>query len=34
VATAELLEALVITTNPDVLLRLSQHADGVSLLST
>ena len=33
VATAELLEALVITTNPDVLLRLCQHADGVSLLS-
>jgi hypothetical protein len=34
VATAELFEALVITSNPDVLVRLSQHADGVSLLST
>jgi hypothetical protein len=34
VATAELLEALVITGNPDVLVRLSQRADGVSLLST
>jgi hypothetical protein len=32
VATAELLEALVITSNPDALTRLSQHA-GVSLLS-
>lgn len=32
VATAELLEALVITVNPDDLARLSQHANGVSLL--
>ncbi|PZS22390.1 MAG: hypothetical protein DLM60_04665 [Pseudonocardiales bacterium] len=34
VATAELLEALVITVNPDDLARLSQQADGVSLLPT
>ena len=32
VATAELLEALVITVNTDDLARLSQHASGVSLL--
>lgn len=32
VATAEQLEALVITVNPDDLARLSQHADRVSLL--
>jgi predicted nucleic acid-binding protein len=32
VATAELLEALVITVNPDDLARLSHHAHGVSLL--
>ncbi|MGH3671427.1 MAG: hypothetical protein ACRDSH_12445 [Pseudonocardiaceae bacterium] len=32
VATAELLEALVITVNTDDLTRLSQHASGVSLL--
>ena len=34
VATAEQLEALVITVNPDDLARLSQHAKGVSLLPT
>ncbi|MGH3801390.1 MAG: hypothetical protein ACRDTD_14885 [Pseudonocardiaceae bacterium] len=34
VATAELFEALVITGDPDGLARLSQHANGVSLLPT
>jgi hypothetical protein len=34
VATAELLEALVITVNPVDLARLSRHANGVSLLPT
>jgi hypothetical protein len=32
VATAELLEALVMTTNPVDLARLSRHANGVALL--
>ncbi|HEY6424008.1 MAG TPA: hypothetical protein VIY28_12330 [Pseudonocardiaceae bacterium] len=34
VATAELLEALVVTGNPDDLARLSRHASGLSLLPT